>query len=389
MCRGKSHPLVIVDDLNRPTPAARVMPFLLSQFHDAGIPSRDVRVLMATGTHRVASVEVAVKKIGGETAVSCQFIVHDCTKNSVKVGRTSFGTPVYVDREVVASDFVIGVGGIYPNLWGYGGGSKLSLGVLGMRSIMHLHYGHIRASPKEYMNEFRSDLDEIARMIGLNWMVSMQVDADREVVRVSCGDYHIYYEGAVAFSREAFRAPMPKDADVVISNSYPIDLSLTFVQSKGISPLRSCGSEASRIAVGSCSEGIGYHGLFPFPPTRLNRAQGTARYLSVMKHDEMLRRIFSHVKFKLKNKAGRHRGGAAPIQRKPLQLYRPGEHAEKFPSQISGFNITSSWSNIIDHIQNQPGNKSDLRVLIYPCAPLQDLENDPSDVEALQPTDVT
>src|SRR5215467_8415736 len=37
LCRGSVRPLVIVDDLNRPTPASRVLPLLLGQFRDAGI----------------------------------------------------------------------------------------------------------------------------------------------------------------------------------------------------------------------------------------------------------------------------------------------------------------------------------------------------------------
>ena len=53
ICRGKSRPLVIVDDLNRPTPAARVIPFLLSSFRDAGIPLGDVKILMAPGTQMI------------------------------------------------------------------------------------------------------------------------------------------------------------------------------------------------------------------------------------------------------------------------------------------------------------------------------------------------
>src|SRR2546422_265889 len=43
MCQGKSRPLVIVDDLNRPTPASRVLPFLLKQFREAGISAQEDR----------------------------------------------------------------------------------------------------------------------------------------------------------------------------------------------------------------------------------------------------------------------------------------------------------------------------------------------------------
>jgi nickel-dependent lactate racemase len=50
---------------------------------------------------------------------------------------------VLVNRHVAAADYVIGIGGVYPqNSTGFGGGAKLALGVLGRRSIVNLHYGY-------------------------------------------------------------------------------------------------------------------------------------------------------------------------------------------------------------------------------------------------------
>src|SRR5215831_15973150 len=48
VCRGKTRPLVIVDDLVRPTPASFVMPLLLREFQDAGIHLSDVTIMVAT-----------------------------------------------------------------------------------------------------------------------------------------------------------------------------------------------------------------------------------------------------------------------------------------------------------------------------------------------------
>ena len=44
ICRGRSRPLIIVDDLNRPTPVGRVMPLVLEHFRQAGIPAQAVRI---------------------------------------------------------------------------------------------------------------------------------------------------------------------------------------------------------------------------------------------------------------------------------------------------------------------------------------------------------
>src|SRR5207245_5471659 len=94
LCRGKARPLVIVDDLHRPTPAFRVVPALLRQFEDAGIAPRAVGIIMAPGTHGAPPADALVKKVGAAAAGACRLYVHDCNRNVVKLGRTSFGTPV-------------------------------------------------------------------------------------------------------------------------------------------------------------------------------------------------------------------------------------------------------------------------------------------------------
>jgi len=48
--RGKVRPLIIVDDLNGPTPAARVIPAILKHLSDSGTSPRDVTILMGPGT---------------------------------------------------------------------------------------------------------------------------------------------------------------------------------------------------------------------------------------------------------------------------------------------------------------------------------------------------
>src|SRR6516165_9605959 len=77
LCRGKRRPLVIVDDLVRPTPASCVMPLLLREFQDAGIHLSDVTVMVGTGTHAGPTLEDVEKKIGPQAAEACYLLVHD------------------------------------------------------------------------------------------------------------------------------------------------------------------------------------------------------------------------------------------------------------------------------------------------------------------------
>src|SRR5947209_7938426 len=44
MCRGARRPLIIIDDVNRPTPVDLVLPQVLRSFGEAGIPPQSVTV---------------------------------------------------------------------------------------------------------------------------------------------------------------------------------------------------------------------------------------------------------------------------------------------------------------------------------------------------------
>jgi hypothetical protein len=370
ICRGRSRPLIIVDDLNRPTPVGRVMPFVLEHFRQAGIPAQAVRILLSTGTHGAPEADSVRKKVGPEAASVCQILVHDANRHCAAVGRTTFGTPVLVDRSVLASDFVMGVGGVYPNYTaGFGGGSKLALGVLGYRSIKSLHFRHpgLGWGRHETGNPLRTDLNEIAKTIGLKTIVSLQINAKREVIRVTCGDHFFYYGDEVAFARRYFTAPLPDGADVVVSNAYPSDLSLTVVHQKGTAPLQKAGPEASRIVLASCTEGVGQHGLFPVAncPRFLGALQ-IARRISTMKPGELAPSL-----------ARRLRRGLRSSRAKPkhaIWLYQPSHRSEGLPANIPGYRLADSWTNVLRAVEAEQGGRQHLRVCVYPCAPLQCFE---------------
>ncbi len=376
ICRGKSRPLILVDDLNRPTPASVVIPFVLRHFQAAGIPPVAVRILVASGTHQPPEHAAVLKKIG-ETG-ACQLLTHNPNGNLVRIGRTSFGTPVLVNREVASSDFVLGIGGVYPNNHaGFGGGSKLALGVLGYNSIAHLHHRHKATGWGSGRGEsnFRKDLDEIAGMIGLRTVICLSVNEDREAIHMTSGDPLRCHKLEAAFTIRTFSVTPPRDADVVISNAYPNDASLTFVHMKGTNPLRHCPAGVSRIAIASCSEGLGRHGLFPLTaPSRLASYRKAVRRIFAWGPFEVPQGIKAEILDRLKGKWSRLWQPRAPRSaavRHPIWVFQTEGPSEGMPSQIREYRIRRSWSDILQAVRQEQTGKRNLRVLVYACAPLQ------------------
>ena len=373
LARGRKRPLIVVDDLTRPTPATRLLPLVLRQLAEGGIAPEAVAILIASGTHRQPTGDGMAKKVGPEAAASCRLLAHDDSKGVARVGRTSFGTPVIVNRAVLESDFVLGIGGVYPQaLPFFGGGSKLALGVLSKRSIMGLHYGHASKV------DFRRDLDEIAALIGLETTIAAHIDPWREIVRVVSGDHNVYYEDAAAFSKRAYGAPAPTGADVVVVNAYPMDGSLTFLR-KGIGPLAHAPPSASRIVVAACTEGIGHHGLFPF--------MNGPRFA---RQTELLRRARARpgaIPLKAARRAAKRLGPLAPRRWapaprpakrpaaasavRPVWLHPTDRDPGSLPSEIPGMIAIHSWPQLIEHVAREQGGRDTLQVVVYPCAPLQ------------------
>lgn len=375
LCRGKKRPLVVVDDLVRPTPAARILPHVLRHFEDAGIAAKDVTVLIATGTHPGLQPTALVKKIGEQAAAQCRVAVHDHRGPVIDLGRTSFRTPVFVDREAAGCDFVIGIGGVYPNYSaGFGGGSKLALGILGTRSILHLHYKHDHPGWGESGAQihFRRDLNEIAEMIGLRTVVTVHADANREPVRVACGDPRIHYADALAASHQYYGAPVPGDADVVIANAYPTDTTLQFAHMKGATPLHRAAPNASRILLASCREGVGHHGLFPLmnPPSKLRTR---LRRLSVMSFYEFARAATGKLRRSLDPGPPRAASALSTTPKYPIWLYQTEPSSPNLPT-VAGISFTRSWQEVLDNIAREQGRKQRLKVVIYPCAAMQFLD---------------
>jgi hypothetical protein len=203
-------------------------------------------------------------------------------------------------------------------------------------------------------------------MIGLNTIVSLQINAKREVIRAACGDHLLYYADEVAFARRYFTAPLPDGADVVVSNAYPSDLSLTVVHQKGTAPLQRAGPAASRIVVASCAEGVGKHGLFPVAnrPRFLGALQ-IARRISTMGPRELAASL-----------ARRLRGGVrnSPVeQKRVIWLYQPQHRSGSLPN-IPGYRHADSWANLLQRVESEQGARQHLKVCVYPCAPLQCFE---------------
>ena len=237
VARGARKVVILVDDLSRPTPAHLLMPHVVGELEAAGVARDQLTIVTTLGTHRAMTHDELAKKAGGVWAGAIRWENHDyadAAKN-VLLGTTSRGTPVFVSRTVAAADVVVSLGVIEPHvIAGFGGGYKnLIPGAAGAQTIGATHtlnltpgtYNMTGRPPEE--NPMRLDLEEGGRLLNAPFfIVNTILDMALRVVRVVAGDPVAAHREGVATSAQMCGVKIPREADVLITGSYPMDLDL-------------------------------------------------------------------------------------------------------------------------------------------------------------------
>ena len=231
LLKGAGKIVIVADDNTRLTPTDRIIPVLLDEMNAAGVKDSQITVIIALGTHRFMTQEEIVIKFGAEVVRRVTIKNHDYRNMAelVDLGTTPNGTRVKINRETYEADFKIGVGSIVPHhIPGYAGGAKIvQPGVCGEETTAETHLLSVRA-PRSYLgvanNPVRTELNSIARSVGLNTIMNTVLNRNGEVVKIFFGDVVEAFNQGVELAREVYSAEITEEADIVLSSSHPCDL---------------------------------------------------------------------------------------------------------------------------------------------------------------------
>ena len=272
MARGKRRVSIAVDDISRPTPAARLMPTLLRRLEKAGVDLDRVRVVLGIGTHRPMVKEDIVKKIGEVAADRLDVYNNYPYDNVVDLGISARGTPIHICRFFAEADLKIAIGSITPHGGpGFGGGAKgVVPGVAGIGTITSIHKpGRLETALIDVEhNELRADIEQMVRdKVGLDCIINVVPNARREIAGLFVGDMISAHRAGVQFARQVYATEMPTEpVDIAICNAYPKDtdfLQNGMARNVLLSSSRSVVKEGgTTVVIAACPEGRGYHGLY-------------------------------------------------------------------------------------------------------------------------------
>ncbi len=226
MAKGKKEIVILFDDMSRGTPTAVMLPYVLEELAAAGIEDDHIRLVAAIGAHGSMNGIDFRKKLGNDAMRRFRVYNHNPYENCMPLGMSSRGIPMSVNSEVMRCDLKIGIGAIVPHpMAGFGGGSKIILP--GVASITTIDLNHTRLGPspttgwgKYEGNIVKEDMNEAARMAGLDIKVDALINLKREVTALFVGDVVAEHVEGVKAAKVHCATELVTNCDVVVSNCF-------------------------------------------------------------------------------------------------------------------------------------------------------------------------
>jgi nickel-dependent lactate racemase len=256
---------IVVDDATRATPSSLMLAPVLGELNRAGVTDENVTIIVGCGLHRSVKQDEIANIVGKEVLRRVKVESHDCeSKKSRYLGRTSFGTKVYVNPVYAEADVKVLCGDINLHYYaGYGGGRKSILpAITSVESIQHNHamLFHSKATTGVLKgNPVHEDMMEAANLAEVDFILNVVTNSKHEVVKAFAGDVEqAFYEG-VKLVDEMYKVPIERRADIVVvsAGGHPLDINL-YQAYKGIdNALKAVKRKGVIVLVAECPEGHG------------------------------------------------------------------------------------------------------------------------------------
>jgi nickel-dependent lactate racemase len=251
LARGKKEIVILFDDTARPTPVSQIVPYVLRRLEKAGISDDQVRFIAALGAHGAQTANDFRKKLGEEVLDRFPVYNHHPFDHCTYLGKTSWGTPVSISKEVMACDLKIGIGALVPHSFsGFGGGGKIVLpGVAHIDSIAYNHGTLVQNHPgcvgigKIEGNIPRLDIEEAARMAGLDVKIDCILNLRGEITGLFVGDPILEHQEGMKMAKDFYATLPARGMDIVVVNTYSKPNECAIAPFIGIPSLKESGGD--------------------------------------------------------------------------------------------------------------------------------------------------
>jgi len=226
---------IIVSDAYRQTGVERYLPALIEALHRAGARDADIRFIFASGTHRVPTPDQQRTILG--PGIYDRFCERAYTREAyndsrhVRVGVTSRGTPVELDRLAMECDRIIATGAVVLHYFGGFGGGRKSIvpGLASARTIAHNHAINLHPTENRLHPDVRigvldgnpvaEDMLEAAKLARVHGIINTVLNRQGQIAGLFVGELEQAHRAAAELARSLYAVPISRKADMVIASA--------------------------------------------------------------------------------------------------------------------------------------------------------------------------
>ncbi|HOG18497.1 MAG TPA: lactate racemase domain-containing protein, partial [Syntrophales bacterium] len=206
---GKLSAAVTVSDITRPVPYKGkngILSPILRELEGAGIDRSNIVIVVGNGMHRPSTAQERIDMYGEDICRDYRIADHNCddAASLTHVGKTRSGGDVFVNSTFFNADIRIATGLVESHFMvGVSGGRKaVCPGLVDTRTIQKFHSPAFLESPFADNlilegNPCHEESLEIAKTVGVDFLVNVNLDKDMRLLKVVAGDL-------VAAHREAY-----------------------------------------------------------------------------------------------------------------------------------------------------------------------------------------
>ncbi len=265
-CPGGGRCAIAINDKTRPVPHRVLLPPLLARLEAAGYAPESVTLLIATGAHAPMTPDEFGQVVPPDILARYTVVSHDAedAANLVNLGQTTRCTPVWANRRFVEADLRIVVGDIEPHQFqGFSGGVKsAAIGLAGKATINANHA--MMTDPAALIGRYddnpcRQDVEEIGRLMRVDYALNAILDEDRRIIHVLAGDPVDVMLAGVHLVRDIYQVTVAEPFDLVIASpgGHPKDINLYQAQKALGHAALVTRDGGAVIVVAACGEGAG------------------------------------------------------------------------------------------------------------------------------------
>lgn len=265
--------LIVVPDATRQTAAGQVVNLIVRRLIANGSLPFEISIIFATGIHRKVTEAERAEILTPFIAQRIKTLDHDPRDLAqlVRLGETSGGIPVELNRALVEHDHVVLVGGVsFHYFAGFTGGRKLICPGLGStRTISATHklaFDCETRSRREGVdtglldgNAVHEAFVEAVGKIAPAFAISTTVNSNGEATDLFCGDWIASHRAACddLAQKQTVKIAEKRDLVIVSCGGFPYDINLIQAHKALEAASHACNDGGTIVLLAECSDGLG------------------------------------------------------------------------------------------------------------------------------------